>query len=118
MKVKDILKTVDEMYPNKYTDEIKMMFISDLDSNITESVIRPYNRGVAPFIPYKSIEQSVIAPERNKMMYVYYVKAQIDANNNETVRFNNSMALYNSYFSEYQRAYIRSHRSSGGKFKV
>lgn len=110
MTADSIISRVDEIKPNSFTQEQKLDFISELDSHLFDDIIKPYNPDATEFVPYTSVSQDVIASDRYKDMYVFYIEAKIDFNNKENTDFNNDMVMYNNAYMEFNKAYIRNHR--------
>ncbi len=113
MTIGDILALVDELKPNQYSDEIKIMWISELDFNIFETLIKTHeDAAIEEFNGYTENDMSteVIAPEAHKDIYTYYLFAMIDFMNGETDRYQNSSIMFNGakqrYYDEYNRTHM------------
>ena len=70
------------------------------------------NRNDVMFSGYNEstpLDTQLIVPAPYDDMYIFYLESKIDYANNEITRYNNSNAMFTSAFSEFQRAYNRTH---------
>ena len=120
MKISDAIARVDNLYPNQYSADEKVTWLSILDSQIHTDIIETHEYiGLEgkpvpppPFVPYNIDETSVLltAPFPYDEMYVTYLKCKIDEMNEESDRYNNHAILYNEQYSQYAKWYNKTHR--------
>lgn len=126
MRIIECIDTVDGLKPNQYTKEDKLKWLSTLDANIHEDILKTHERNpdeeeIAEFIPYAvdDMEKVLIAPFPYDELYVAYLKMKIDEENGEIARYNNSAILFNSYMDNYAKFYNKHHRPISNKnFKM
>lgn len=113
----DIITEVDEIKPNQYDDDLKIMWLSNLDLRIKEDLYKTHHLSedeqtmIESFIGYTQYDMSatLLAPEPYSELYRYYLMAQIDLYNNESDRYANSMIMFNNAYQEYSNHFNRDH---------
>ena len=109
----EIITTLDYLYPNTYEYMDKVTWIDTLERRIEEESIKTHEPEVS-----KEDEQ-LWAYEPYTDLYIYYMEAQIDKNNNEFDKYNNHMALFNNAYAEYEAHYNRNNMPiSHGNYKL
>jgi hypothetical protein len=114
MTIKDCIDIVDNIKPNQYTIRDKVMWLSFIEEIIINDVLKThegYDGRYDNFEGYTEDKLSVtlIVPSPYDRLYTAYLKMKIDQENGETARYNNSMALYNTYMLEYRKHYNKTH---------
>ena len=114
MTIKECIDIVDNIKPNQYSIKDKVMWLSFLDETIINDVLKThegYDGRYDEFEGYSEdkLSVSLIVPSPYDRLYTAYLKMQIDRENGETPRYNNSMALYNTYMLEYRKYYNKTH---------
>ena len=113
MTIEEAIKTVDDFKPNQYEHETKVKWLSNLDGMIFRELIcthaghhgrcfdgydgAPPNRELLVPFPYADD------------VYNYWLQAQIDKENGEMTKYNQSVALYNNAYRQYASWYNRTH---------
>ncbi|MCM1286516.1 MAG: hypothetical protein NC213_09935 [Acetobacter sp.] len=104
----------DEQCPNQYTREDKIGWISELDEQIYEEIIKPrMNPPVTEFNGYDENtdnDTTLLVPSVFKEIYRYWLEKSVDFNNREIGAFNNAMLMYQTYYDNYFAWYNRNHR--------
>lgn len=99
------------MKPNQYEKETKIGWLSNLDGMIKKEIIDTHVGGdLIAFTGYSidtDLSTVLLVPEPYSDVYVKYLFTQIDFNNAEFTRYNNSMAMFNAAYSTYQNYYNR-----------
>jgi len=115
MTIKECIDKVDNLYPNQYSEEQKVDWLSRLDYDIYHNLIlqHEYNEGEeeVKYEPYSvnDMAHSLIAPFPYDELYIAYLRVKIDEANEETANYNNSVALFSSYYQNYAGMYVRKH---------
>lgn len=109
MTVQEIIDRVDLLKPNRFTRPQKCAWLGQIESQLWEEVIKTHEmpfRVDKPHIDKDSDPDTrLIAPDGYADLYLYYLQSQIDLNNMEINKYNNSRALFNNAYLTYQ-AYI------------
>lgn len=97
----EVIAFADAMRPNTYSPEVKTMWLSDIEGRIqAEIFLVPPER----YYEWPGDEHTtLIAPEPYDSLYRYYLEAMIDAQQGETYRYENDMALFNNALTDYTR---------------
>lgn len=117
MTIREAIDRADTVKPNQYPDEVKMQWLEELDKRIYIDLFlthedNPYAdviEGEGMIFPYDDESKVLLAASPYDALYVSYIKAKIDEYNEETTRYMNSSAIYNSQYQDYARWYNRTH---------
>ena len=113
MKLIEAINIIDALVPNSYTQEDKIRWLSNLDGTIKNNIIDKHEGAEAvTFEGYNAdtpLETELIVPAPYDVVYTYWLQAQIDYWNQELSKYNNSITMYNTAYSEFERWYIRNH---------
>lgn len=133
MKILEAITKIDTLKPNSYTQDEKIKWLSTLDGIIKTEIIdthekcdKCYKTACAcrvegtVFYGYNSdtsLDLDLLVPSPYCDVYIHYLEVQIDYANADYGKYNNSMAMYNSAYSSFERYYNRTHMPKGTKFK-
>ena len=121
MTIIEAINKIDALKPNNYSQSDKIGWLSTLDGIIKKEIIDTHEGAdTVIFNGYDAataLDTVLIAPAPYDDVYIRWLEAQIDYANGEYGKYNNSMALYNTAFSAYERYYNRTNMPIGRKFK-
>ena len=123
MKIMDALYRIDELKPNSYSQAEKIKWLSSLDGVIKSEIIDTHEGGEDKVFPVEGYSESIalatelLVPAPYDDIYLKWLEAQIDYNNGEISKYNNSLVAYNDAYDLYQRHYNRTHMPKGTKLK-
>lgn len=138
MTIAECIAKVDNLYPNQYSEETKVAWLSYLDCQIFTDIILTHEHRLPhphrikavsnenpldidtdkkprfpkpKFKPYSTedMTQKLIAPFPYEELYFFYLHMKIDEANNETIQYNNSVAQFNSYYENFAKHYNEEH---------
>lgn len=114
MKISEILARVDEIKPNTYDDNIKIGWLSALDGQIFNDIIKTHAKDVNTpdeFLGYtnQDIDTELLVGFPHDDIYEAYIYAQIDFANGETERYANSSTMFNNAYKNFRADYNRQH---------
>lgn len=113
MTIREVLATVDRLKVNTYRTEEKIDWLSVLDGLIFNEVFKThYGSPVEEFKGYEVSDQDVelLVPEPYAYdIYLHYLEARIDQENEEIVKYNQSISLYNAAYLRFQDYWNREH---------
>lgn len=123
MLISEAIEMVDRLKPNAYSREEKVKWLSDIDMQIYEEMIKTHISDYIEFNGYNwetdINETELLAPNPYDELYVHGLKRQIDLNNEEYVKYNNDSLLFNSVYTNFYDWYNRQYMSRGEKeFKI
>ena len=121
MTIIEAINRIDSLKPNNYTQEDKIKWLSTIDGVIKEEIINTHEGADAVIFDGYDVDTALdtvlIVPAPYDDIYVKWLEAQIDYFNGETAKFNNSIAMYNTAYSVFERYYNRTHMPIGKSIK-
>jgi hypothetical protein len=121
MTIIEAINKVDAIKINTYTHDEKVGWLSTLDGIIYNEIIRTHEGADSvKFNGYDAdtpLGTELLAPAPYDEVYIRYLQAQIDEANGELGKYQNSMALFNTAYSNLERYYNRTHMPIGKQFK-
>lgn len=121
MTIIEAINQVDSLKPNTYSPSDKVRWLSRLDGKVKTEVIDTHEVAEdAAFSGYDdrtSTDTELLIPYPYDEAYPLWLEAQIDYANNEYGRYNNSIAMFNTTYSAFERWYNRNHMPTGNSIK-
>lgn len=119
IKAADLIAEVDHSKNNDYDSEDKLRWIQDVEDRIIQEIINTHDNPDNLEAQKVTEEYFLIASGAYADVYRYYLKAQIDKDNEEYDRYNNNMTLYNGAYEMFKLMWHNTHIPvSKGNFKV
>lgn len=122
MTIIEAITRVDAVKPNTYSQMDKVKWLSELDGIIKAEIIDTHEGGenvpFAGYTEYTDLNTKLLVPAPYDEVYIRYLEMQIDYANNEYGKYNNSMMMYNSAYTAFEKYYNRTHMpiSHGRRF--
>lgn len=117
MTIAQTLARFDTVYPNAFSYEDKLKWLSDLDGLIFCDVISRYDgQEGGVFAPYTiRTEKTVplLVPFPHDDLYIRYLAAQCDLASGDTDRYQNSSTVFNTAYNDFVNHYNRTHEANG-----
>ena len=121
MTLIEAINRIDTLKPNNYTQTDKVKWLSSLDGIIKKEIIDTHEGGAdVNFSGYDDntpIEQELLVPFPYDDIYIKWLESQIDYNNAEYGKYNNSSMAYNTAYSAFERYYNRHNMPIQNKMK-
>lgn len=121
MKINDVLGTLDSLKQNTYSQTEKIGWLNRVDHDVKIQIIDTHegaeNSTFQGYDEDTPLSTELLVPEPFAGLYLHFLAAQIDLNNGETALYNESISLYNTAWSAFERWYNRSHMPKGTHFK-
>lgn len=121
MKLIEAINKIDALKQNTFSNTEKIGWLSTLDGIIKKEIIDTHEG--ADNVTFNGYDDStpndteLLVPAPYDDIYIKWLEAQIDYGNSEIGKYNNSMAMFNAAYSNYERYYNRTHMPIGKKFK-
>lgn len=122
MTIKEAIDRVDRLKPNRYKDKDKVMWLSELDGQVYEEIIKAHEHDeeLAPFTPYEYTEPvegeepawhsiQLLVPFPYCEVYEHWLSMQMDIVNAELNKYATDKTLFNSAYMTYGDYYTRTH---------
>lgn len=114
MTIQECIDMVDNQKPNQYSKRDKVMWLSFVDKTIINDVLKThegYDGRYDNFTEYTEdqLTKTLIVESPYDRLYPAFLKMQIDGENGEMARYNNSASIFNAYMTEYRKYYNKTH---------
>ena len=113
MTIHEAVEMVDRLKPNQYDQEQKVKWLSKLDGMIFREVISTHaDSNVEEFKGYDNAfpDTEMLVPyPYDEDVYNYFLQMQIDKENGEMAKYNQSATLYNNAYKIFCDWYNRTH---------
>lgn len=112
MNVTEIIACVDKLRPNGYDQEDKTRWLSEIEGMIVDEILNMAEGNDIVFTGYKyelDAEKETILPDRFTDIYIHYLKAKIELNDDELTQYNKEVMVYQSAYDQYAAWYRRNH---------
>ena len=114
MTIQECIDMVDNQKPNQYSKRDKVMWLSFIDKTIINDVLKThegYDGKYDNFVEYTEdqLTKTLIVESPYDRLYPAFLKMQIDGENGEMPRYNNSASIFNAYMMEYRKYYNKTH---------
>lgn len=112
MKIQEAIARADRLRANLYSDTEKIEWLSQLDGQVFEEVIkRAEGNEDLVFEGYdeESLGEELLVDDRYAKLYVDYLIAQIDYYNREIGMYNNGIMVFGNLYQDYKNWYMRNH---------
>ena len=120
MTIQEAITKTAAIKPHKYDRETLVGWLSDLDGLIYNEIVKWHEGGGdIPHGPYNDpadADTTLLVPEPYADVYIKYLAVQIDFNNAETARYQNSMIMFNTALSAFADWYNRNNLPKQNNF--
>lgn len=117
MLISEAIEITDRIKPNAYGREEKVKWLSDIDMQIYEEIIKTHIGDERIFNGYDGDTDinvtELLAQNPYDELYIHGLKRQIDLNNEEYSKYNNDCLLFNSVYTNFYDWYNRKYISKG-----
>lgn len=123
MTIAEAINLVDKLKPNQYPAPLKVKWLSKLDGQIYREVFLTHEGNpVKEFNGYDDASQDtvlLVPYPFDEDIYNYFLQAQIDKENGESKKYNQSGAMFNNAYIAFQNWYNRTHLpiAAGKRFR-
>ena len=118
--ISEIISRLDTLRPNRFSDEIKIAWLSELDGRLHSRLLSRFENCPAAPETYSDHSQQLLIPQPyGSDIYCFYLQSCMDRENGETGRYNQSAALYNAALDSYRAHCLQTMTAkSAGPFKL
>lgn len=117
MKINKAIMYADDLRPNAFDDDVKVMWLSELDGKIEREVFK--SEKTVPYVLPVDGEKELLVKHPHSDIYPLYIVAMIDFYNNDIDKYQNAMVIFNSKYDIFAKWYQRNNmpQNSGSGFK-
>ncbi len=121
MTLMEAINRIDSLKPNTYSQVEKIRALSVLDGLIKLNLFDTHEGAEAVvfdgYTEETSLTTNLLVPAPYDELYLYWLESKIDYWNGEMARYNNSISMYNTAYTEFEKYYNRTHMPKGKKFR-
>ena len=120
MTIMGAINHLDAVKPNGYSQTEKIKWLSTLDGIVKAEIIDTHEGGEG--VAFKGYDettpltQELLIPHPYDDVYIKWLEAQIDYANGEYGKYNNSITMYNTAYTAYEKYYNRTHKPIAKNF--
>ena len=105
MKIQEAIRRTDLAKPNAFEEELKFLWLTALEGQIAADVflMAPAETEQFDYSYPDGLDMELLVKPPYDELYVLYLEAKIDAENGEYNKYQNTMQVFNSFFSEFMR---------------
>lgn len=108
MTVRELLDFVADVKPNAYQEETLMQYLNECESMVWQEVMHNDPAEYVPLVTPQDDDHELMMVKPFDKCYGHYIQAMIDFQNEESVSYQNNMAMFNSQWLEYKKYMQRS----------
>lgn len=115
MTISEAIDLLDVLKANKYTDEQKRRWLTELDGQIFKEIVQTHEADAAMPETFDGYDmdtpgtQELLVPSPYSDIYMHFLAMKVDLYNAEIINFNNNQQLFNLAYDTYAQAYNRTH---------
>lgn len=113
----EVLSYFDNQVPNQYSDEEKIRWLNEIESQIYNDIILTHkDADEIAFHGFKTdtdINTQMIVDLEYSELYRYWLEKSVHYANGEIERMNNAVTMFQTYYDNYFSYYNRNHRPVG-----
>lgn len=121
MTINEAIQKIDALKRNTYKQDDKIVWLSRLDAMVKKMIVDTHEGGEGVvFNGYNDKTDrntQLLIDEPFDDCYLHWMEAQIDYNNGEYVKYNNSIDTFYAVYDEYKNYYNRTHMPIGKSMK-
>lgn len=112
MNITEIIAAVDKLRPNGYDQEEKTRWLSEVEGMVVDNILNMAEGNNIEFEGYNyesDAEKETLLPERFTDIYIHYLKAKIEMNDDELDQYNKEVMVYQAAYDQFAAWYRRTH---------
>lgn len=110
MTISKVIGLVDQIKPNDFSDEVKIIWLSECEGMVQTEVWQIAKEDVVTYDGQTAADTVLLADPPHDKIYQAYLMAMIDFANGEYKKYQNTMQIFNTWLREYMRWYAQRYR--------
>ena len=111
MTIRELTDFVDKVRPNSFSNQTKMVWINEIEGAVQTEIMGIYPADVAQYRAEGDEDTVLLVQAPHAKLYTWYLIAMIDLVLLGDLAYQNSYQVFNTYWNEYARWYLRTHRT-------
>ena len=105
MIVSEAIERVKERKPNAYDDHTLLEWLNEIEARVQRELLDTAPEGIFTYAIERDMERELLLPKPYDVIYIHYIIAMIEFNQQEYEAYNNTVELVNSTFLDAQKYY-------------
>lgn len=105
MRLKEVIQIASDIKPHAFSGETLTQWINEVEGMVQTEVMLVSLADIEQYTYSESSDQELLVKAPHSKLYTAYLMAMIDFANGEYNKYQNSVQMFNTYFSEYMRWY-------------
>ena len=110
MTIKQLFDYVDEVRPNSYGTGTKLIWINEIEGAVQTEVMGLCPADAKQYDGNTDLDTALLVDAPYAKLYAWYVIAMIDLVTMGDAAYENSQRVFQKFWNEYARWYLRTHR--------
>ena len=110
MTIKELIDYVGEIRPNSYGNQTKMVWINEIEGAVQTEIMGIYPADLMSYDAQTDLDTELLVKAPHAKLYAWYVVAMMDLISMGDAAYENSYRIFNKFWDEYARWYLRTHR--------
>ena len=110
MTIRELIDYVDEVRPNSFGDKTKIVWINEIEGAVQTEIMGIYPSDVAQYEVGEDDDALLLVKAPHAKLYAWYLIAMMDLVSLGDSAYKNSYRIFNTFWDEYARWYLRTHR--------
>ncbi len=110
MTIKELIDYVGEIRPNSYGNQTKMVWINEIEGAVQTEIMGIYPADLMSYDTQTDLDTELLVKAPHAKLYAWYVVAMMDLVSMGDAAYENSYRIFNKFWDEYARWYLRTHR--------
>ena len=111
MTIKELIDYVGEIRPNSYGNQTKMVWINEIEGAVQTEIMGIYPADLMSYDANTDLDTELLVKAPHAKLYAWYVVAMMDLVSMGDAAYENSYRIFNNFWNEYARWYLRTHRT-------
>ena len=105
-----VLELIDDIKPNAFSDEVKTAWVNEVEKLVQTEVFLLAVEDVVQYQWPADSGATLLAKPPHDKIYWVYLSAMVDFGNGEYDKYQNTMQMFNQFFSEFMRWFALTYR--------
>lgn len=108
--LKKVIDYVDEIKPNAFSNAAKTQWLNECEGLVQTEVLLRASEEILVYDYDRDKDKALLVQPPHDKLYWAYLAAMIDFANGEYNKYQNTMQMFNSFFSEFMRWFALNYR--------
>ena len=112
MTIKELFDYVNEIRPNSYGNQTKLVWVNEIEGAVQTEIMGILPANVINYKDNVDLDTMLLVGAPHAKLYAWYMIAMIDLVTMGSGAFENSQKVFQKFWDEYARWYLRTHRAA------